>query len=338
MRAGSPSTIDVFRGMVLFARASGRDVRFFINPIHARMLIALRAAGLWPQYEEWKRALVQVLAEEAAQSGKPQLPLWDFSGFNSVTTEAVPPPGDTTTILHGFWEPSHYKSETGDLILDRVLGYRDRKRNLPADFGVALTPASIEPWIETTRAGVQRYASSQPGEIRIVQNVVDEVMASAEGSNCGEDVQAARAGAAALSRGDKTAAEAAFSHAVKLHEEDRKRYAALGVPYRERGFDKVLASAREGRGAEPLLASWQDYQTRGIQRQTKGDYPGAAEDFGVAIRIGPVNTALHFLRGTALLQAGDAAEAAAEFAKGLKLEPENPTLRQLLRQASAGKQ
>ena len=330
---GRPSTIDVFRGIVRFARASGVDVRFFINPIHARMLMAIREAGLWPQYEDWKRTLVAVLAEEAKESGRPQLPLWDFSGFNTVTTEVVPPRGDTTTILHGFWEPSHFKYETGDLMLDRMLGYRDPHRRLPPDFGVALTPNTIKGWIAATRAGAEAYARAQPGEIEIVNHTVDAVMADAEGANCGEDVEAARAGAAALARGDRALAEADFRRAATLHEANRKRYAALGVPYREQGFEKVLADARHGVGGEPMLSSWIAYQSRGIERQKKGDYRGAASDFSMAIRIGPTNTALHFLKGTALLQGGEPAGAEVEFEKGLKLDPANKTLRQLLMQA-----
>jgi hypothetical protein len=334
-REGRPDTIEVFRDLVRFARASHRDARFFINPVHARMLIALREAGLWPQYEEWKRALVRVLADEAGESGKSQLPLWDFSGFNSVTMEPIPPEGDTTTVLNWFWEPSHYKAETGNLMLDRILGYREPGRRLPDDFGIALTPDTIEPWIEATRKGVETYAQREPQEIAVVKAVVDEVMADAEGANCGEDAMAAREGAAMVARGDKAGADASFARAVRLHEEDRRRYAALGAPYRERGFDQVMADARRGLGGEPQLGSWIDYQTRGMKRSKAGDHLGAAADFDKAIRMGPPNTALHFLKGTALLAGGVFAEAAGEFERGLKLEPENKTLQSLLRQSSA---
>jgi len=37
--------------MLDFARAAGIELRIFINPIHARSLLAVRDAGLWPQYE-----------------------------------------------------------------------------------------------------------------------------------------------------------------------------------------------------------------------------------------------------------------------------------------------
>ena len=59
--------------------------------------------------------LVQILAEDEKESGKPAFPLWDFSSFNAVATEPVPRPGDLMTPVKWVWEPSHYKKNTGDL-------------------------------------------------------------------------------------------------------------------------------------------------------------------------------------------------------------------------------
>jgi hypothetical protein len=81
------------------------------------------------------------------------------------------------------------------------------------------------------------------------------------------------------------------------------------------------------------LESWTAYQDRGIRRDAKGDHLGAAADFAEAIRIGPPNPALHFLRGVALMHAVDPQGAAAEFEAGLKLDPDNATLCSLLDEA-----
>ena len=78
------------------------------------------------------------------------------------------------------------------------------------------------------------------------------------------------------------------------------------------------------------LPSWQAYQDRGIKRDAAGDHMGAAADFGRAIRLYPANPALHFLRGVALLHAAAPQEAAMEFKRGLKLDPNNATLQGLL--------
>lgn len=70
--------------MLDFARAVGIDLCIFINPNHARLLLALRDAGLWPQYEDWKAKMVEVLAAEATAAGKPQFPLWDFQDLTAL--------------------------------------------------------------------------------------------------------------------------------------------------------------------------------------------------------------------------------------------------------------
>jgi len=333
VRDGQPNAFDTFRRMLDFARASGIDLRIFINPVHARLLLAIRDGGLWPQYEEWKKGIVGALAAEAAASGKPQFQLWDFSGFNNVTTESVPPAGDTTTIMKGFWEPSHYKKEIGDLMIDRMLDYADPARSVPPDFGVPLTPATIDAWIAETRVQMHDYMQNEPAEAALVELAADDVLDGSDGSNCGYDVAALREASAARKRGETTAADAAIARAVTLHEADRRSYAELDVPYRETGFDRMLAEVKAGVELESPLPTWQAYQERGIARSDAGDYVGAANDFASAVRIGPEKTVLHFLRGVALLRAGNAVGAAGEFERGLKLEPTNPALAQSLQQA-----
>jgi tetratricopeptide (TPR) repeat protein len=333
-RDGHDDTISLFRAILDFARASHIDVRFFINPIHARMLVAIQEAGLWPQYEDWKRRLVSTLAEEAAASNSSPFPFWDFSGINTVTTELVPPLHDRTE-MKWWWEPSHYRSHAGDLILDRILDYRDPVRRAPDDFGVALNSQNIDSWILKTREGVRDFARAAPDDAQIVRDRIEAVMKDAGGSNCGYDEKAVIAGSQALARGDRRAAEAAFSKAVSIHEADRKRFEEIGVPYRETAFDKDLATARAGIELSPKLASWQDYQDRGNRRLAEGKLREAAEDFSTAIRLGPPNAALYFLRGTTRMRLEQFEMAGEDFVAGLAQDPNNPTLQSLLKEVQA---
>ena len=156
-RAGQPNTMDTFRDMVRFVRQSGVDVQFYLEPVHARMLLALQYAGLWPQFEDWKRGIVKVLAEEGEESGQSQFPVWDFSGFNAITSEHLPDVDDKSTALRWFWEAAHYKRETGDLILDRVLDYHAPGRVVPGDFGMRLSSENIKSWLVATREAGQNY-------------------------------------------------------------------------------------------------------------------------------------------------------------------------------------
>jgi hypothetical protein len=333
-RDGAEDTLALFRTILDFARASHIDVKFFINPIHARMLVALQEAGLWPQYEEWKRRLVKTLADEAAASSASPFPLWDFSGINTVTTEFIPPLHDRSQ-MKWWWESSHYRSGAGDLMLDRILDYHDPARRAPDDFGLALDPRNIDAWILKTREGVRDFVRAAPADAQIVRDRIRSIMKEAEGSNCGYDEKAVIAGSQALARGDRSAAEGAFEKAVSIHEADRRRYLEMGVPYRESGFDEDLAMARAGIDVPPKLVSWQAYQDRGNRRLAESKFQAAADDFSRAIRLGPPNTALYFLRGAARMSLEQFELAGEDFTAGLALDASNQTLQTLLKQAEA---
>lgn len=169
---GGVNTINTFRDMVRFARQAGIDLRLFIDPLHARLLLALHEAGLGPQFGAWKRQLVQVLADEARESGRPSFSLWDFADINAVTAETVPPEGDLKSEVKWFWEPSHYKKALGDLMLDRILNAKYAASAVPSDFGVLLTPETIETALAADAGRRADYARRTPDDAEMVSRVV----------------------------------------------------------------------------------------------------------------------------------------------------------------------
>ena len=118
------------------------------------MLIAIQEAGLWPQYEEWKRQLVDILAEDGKLHNLPAYKIWDFSGINYVTLDLEPfvtLDKKNETISRTFWEPAHYRQEVGDLIInkmqDKVIDNSIRTNN----FGVAINSDDIDGWLTSNR-------------------------------------------------------------------------------------------------------------------------------------------------------------------------------------------
>ena len=151
-----PDRVDLLRQDVEAFAAQGSEVVLFISPIYAWQIEEVDAAGLMPAFEQWKRDLV-AMVEAFNRTSRIWVRLWDFSGYNSVTTEAVPASGP----MRWYWEPSHYTSAAGNLVLGRVLG---QPEGVPTDFGVELTPANIETVIAATRAGHQAYLARFPSE------------------------------------------------------------------------------------------------------------------------------------------------------------------------------
>jgi hypothetical protein len=153
------ATFDAYRFMLRRAYAEGTDLRMFVTPVHAVVRALQQGLGIGERYEFWLKELVRINEEEAALAGRPALPLWDFSDPNTITREPVPAASDLTP-MRWFWEHSHYRKVTGDLILDRTLGYSKRERPLPADFGVRLTGANVDTHIAHARSELAVWASA----------------------------------------------------------------------------------------------------------------------------------------------------------------------------------
>jgi len=152
-----------FRKILALARDRKVELHLYISPIHARILETIRQSGLWPEYEAWKRSLVTILAEDARlRADGTSVPLIDFSGINSVTTEAVPVLGDTQTHMTYYWECSHFKKQTGDLIQDVVWGVEREGVRRPADFGVELNEQNVDRLLEETLTGLDLYLKDHP--------------------------------------------------------------------------------------------------------------------------------------------------------------------------------
>ena len=115
------SSFDAFRFMLRRGYQQDTDLRLFMTPLHVSVRHLLVARGLGERYEFWQRELARINEEEAARAGRKPFPLWDFSNANSITREAIPAATDLTP-MHWFWEISHYRSATGNIVLPSAAG------------------------------------------------------------------------------------------------------------------------------------------------------------------------------------------------------------------------
>lgn len=124
----------------------------FISPAHVTQTEAIYAANQWQILEQWKREVVKIL------------PVWDFSDYNSITTEPV------SETMKNYIDSSHYKEHIGNLVLDRILSKPDTK--IPKDFGVYLTPANIEFQLAKMRNDRDQWAKAHPDEVQLVKEIM----------------------------------------------------------------------------------------------------------------------------------------------------------------------
>ncbi len=171
---GDQTSLTYIRRIVEFCRAEHIDLRIFLTPEHAHQMEISSAVGAWSSIEQGKRALVKLLREDAARHpGKPPITLYDFSGYSTVTTEALPEPGSHAEMKY-YWDSSHFKETVGDMVLDRLFGYTRPGRPVPDDFGVKLTSDTIESELQNTRTLQAAYRRSHPEDISSIRSLVEK--------------------------------------------------------------------------------------------------------------------------------------------------------------------
>lgn len=167
-----PASFNYIRRIIEFCRARAIDLRIFITPMHAHQMELSAEAGEWATIENGKRTLVRLLAEDAAAHHAAAFPLWDFSGYSSVTTEPVPPT-ESRDEMRFYWDSSHFKEMVGDFVLDRIFGIERSSRPAPGDFGRLLTAENLDAVLAEIRAGHMRYRIEHPRDIALIREMVE---------------------------------------------------------------------------------------------------------------------------------------------------------------------
>ena len=83
----------------------------------------------------WKKDVLSAVEDVARSYEKEAYPVYDFSIYHQYTAEPIP--SDKNTLMNLHWELNHYKTELGDLVMDRLLGGE-------SGFGVKLTGDNID--------------------------------------------------------------------------------------------------------------------------------------------------------------------------------------------------
>ena len=138
--------------------AQGTALRFFLHPVHALAELSYWEGNV-ADLDNWKRQLV-TLFDQRRQEGC-DIRFMDFSGFNAITTEPIPQQTGRETMQY-YWEHSHYRSEVGAMIIQRLLEKEPHKET--DGFGVELTGKTIEDHLLRYQQQRSLYCRSHPRE------------------------------------------------------------------------------------------------------------------------------------------------------------------------------
>ncbi|MEN6508509.1 MAG: hypothetical protein ABFD63_07000 [Smithella sp.] len=116
--------------LVALSQSHHFRLTFFISPIYSQL------------YLNNAESLLTAKARLAQMTD-----YYDFSGFNSVTTNPV-----------NYYEEVHYRYRVGDMIIERIFG--GSIAALPEDFGVLVTKQSIGQHLEKQKRELEQYLKS----------------------------------------------------------------------------------------------------------------------------------------------------------------------------------
>ncbi len=150
----SEARLDDLKIIIDLCKQNNIEIGVFISPTHATDNEAIRVSGLWSVFEDWKRKVVAIT------------PVWDFSGYNSITTETI------SDRMSNYRDNSHYSKKTGSIVLSRLLG--DRTQTIPEDFGVLLTPENLEAYLAKVRRDRETWTRSHLHEEQLVKQLKAE--------------------------------------------------------------------------------------------------------------------------------------------------------------------
>lgn len=165
-REGLSPKLEQLRTLLQLCYGNLLTVKVIINPFHARFFELIHAGGLWPFYQEWLKAVVSLVENEAKALGQPPYPILDFSGYSAYNTEAFV----FTRAMPTQWyiESSHFNAKLGERIIQRI--YQPEGKALEqAGFGVALEAQTIQKHITQLEQGREAYCKAHPEVIAAIQ-------------------------------------------------------------------------------------------------------------------------------------------------------------------------
>lgn len=148
----SAKFLQDFKDIVTICKDRNIELKVFISPSHASQWESLYRGGLWQIFEQWKRELVEIT------------PVWDFSGYNSITTEAI------DREMQNYWDSSHYRQEVGDLVIDRL--FNVPANQVPKDFGMLITSQNIESHLVNILAARELWVKNNPETVDFIKAAI----------------------------------------------------------------------------------------------------------------------------------------------------------------------
>ncbi len=160
----------LFRQFLATACQGKTNPIIVIVPRHAAYLEMLRQAGYWGDLEAWERVMVQAASQAACNAT-----VWDFTGYDALTTEPVPRT-NADPPMRWFWELSHFKPEVGAMMAARIYGL-PLPEGTPADFGTVLDAKDMAVHLAALRRQSEQFAQRDAATVAYARAAIAKRLA-----------------------------------------------------------------------------------------------------------------------------------------------------------------
>ncbi|WP_238361110.1 hypothetical protein [Iningainema tapete] len=147
----SDERFNNFKKVIEVCRERNIDVKVFMPPLHASVMAGYVLNDKIKVIEETKRRLVNII------------PVWDFSGFNSITIDPV------SNNMKNYVDAFHYRREIGNLVLNRLLNFQTQ--TVPSDFGYLMKPENIDTHFAEIRSQAKNWLKDNSELAKLLQEV-----------------------------------------------------------------------------------------------------------------------------------------------------------------------
>jgi hypothetical protein len=155
------NTFKCLEEFLKICEANNIECVLFFSPAHALLDgEGIHLRGLWDEMEIYKKKVTQIASNNKIQ-------LWDFSGYNYITTEKLKTP------MKFYWDSSHFSEYVGNLMLLQM--FQPKLKN-KAYFGTLLSEANIEKHLQNIREDRVYYLNTNKEDVEWINQLYSRVI------------------------------------------------------------------------------------------------------------------------------------------------------------------
>jgi hypothetical protein len=144
-------SFEDLKKLISICRKNNIKLYVFVNPVNVVQLQAVRTSNNWQNYKNWRKNLAQLT------------PYYDFSGFNSVTTEPL------SKNMKYYIDSNHYLKNTSHLMIDEIIN--PEKRISHKDFGVYVTKENVEKYNVKLDKDYSKWSKNNQSLIKKINDI-----------------------------------------------------------------------------------------------------------------------------------------------------------------------